>query len=123
MKTCTCASTHAKLLQSCLTLCDSMDFSLPGPSIYGFSRQEYWSVWLFPSPGDLSNSDRICISRLLHWQAGSSPLVPPTLKCTQKCIRMLVEALCVIAKNLKQTKCPSVRNKRQLSTPWDITPQ
>ena len=30
----------AKLLQSCLTLCDPIDGSVPS---MGFSRQEYWS--------------------------------------------------------------------------------
>ena len=30
-----------------------MDCSLPGSSFMGFSRQEYWSEFLFPSPGDL----------------------------------------------------------------------
>ena len=29
--------------QSCLTLCDPMDSSLPGPTVMGFSRQEDWS--------------------------------------------------------------------------------
>ena len=43
---------HAKLLQSCLTLCDLIDFSPPGSSVIGFSRQEYWSG-LPCSPRDL----------------------------------------------------------------------
>jgi len=30
-----------------------MDCSLPGSSVYGFPRQEYWSGLPFPSPGDL----------------------------------------------------------------------
>ena len=30
-----------------------MDSSLPGSSAMGFLRQEYWSGWPFPSPGDL----------------------------------------------------------------------
>ena len=46
---------HAKLLQSCLTLCDPMDYSLPGSSVQGFSRQEYWSGLLCPPPGDVPN--------------------------------------------------------------------
>ena len=37
--------------KSCLTLCDPMDCSPPGPM--GFSRPEYWSGLPFPSPGDL----------------------------------------------------------------------
>ena len=40
----------AKLLQSCLTLCDPIDSSLPGSSSLGFSRQEHWSGLPFPSP-------------------------------------------------------------------------
>ena len=39
--------------QSCLTLCDSMDFNPQALLSMGFSRQEYWSVLLFPPPGDL----------------------------------------------------------------------
>ena len=38
--------------QSCPTLCNPMDCSLPGSSM-GFSRQEYWSGLPFPSPEDL----------------------------------------------------------------------
>ena len=40
-------------LQSCLTLCDPMDYSLQVPLFMGFSRQEYWSGLPFLSPGDL----------------------------------------------------------------------
>ena len=39
--------------QSCLTLYDPMDCSLPGSSVHGFSRQEYWSGLPFPPPEDL----------------------------------------------------------------------
>ena len=44
---------RAKSLQSCLTLCDSMDCTHRAPLSMGFSRQEYWSGLLCPSPGDL----------------------------------------------------------------------
>ena len=36
-------------------LCNPMDCRLPGSSIHGISRQEYWSGLSFPSPGDLSD--------------------------------------------------------------------
>ena len=36
-------------------LCHPMVWSLPGSSIHGISRQEYWSGLPFPSPGDLPN--------------------------------------------------------------------
>ena len=39
--------------QSCLILCDPMDSNQPGSSVHGFSRQEYWSGFLFPPPGNL----------------------------------------------------------------------
>ena len=39
--------------QSCPTLWDPMDCSLPGSSIMGFSRQQYWRRLPFPPPGDL----------------------------------------------------------------------
>ena len=41
--------------QSCLSLCDPMQCSLPGSSVMEFSRQEYWSGLPFPSPGDFPN--------------------------------------------------------------------
>ena len=50
---CVCVYIYAaKSLQSCPTLCDPIDGSLPGspvPSL-GFSRQERWSGLRFPSP-------------------------------------------------------------------------
>ena len=33
--------TIAKLLQSCLTLCDPMDYSLPGSSVHGILQTQY----------------------------------------------------------------------------------
>ena len=36
--------------KSCLTLCDSMDFSPLGSPVRGFLRQEYWNWLPFPSP-------------------------------------------------------------------------
>ena len=46
---------HVKSLQSCPTLCHSVDYSPPGSCVLGFSRQEYWSGLLCPPPGDLPN--------------------------------------------------------------------
>ena len=41
----------SEVSQLCPTLCDPVDCSLPGSSVMGFSRQEYWSELPFPSPG------------------------------------------------------------------------
>ena len=46
--TCVCS-----VAQLCLTVWDSMDCSPPGFSVHGFFRQEYWSGFPFPPPGDL----------------------------------------------------------------------
>ena len=46
---CLCAC--AKLLQSCLTLCNPMGCSLPGSSVHGILLQEYWSGLPCPPPG------------------------------------------------------------------------
>ena len=38
------------------SFCSSMDCNPPGSSVRRFPRQEYWSEWTFPSPGDLPDS-------------------------------------------------------------------
>ena len=40
---------ESEVAQSCPTLRDRMDCSLPGSSVHGISRQEYWSVLPLPS--------------------------------------------------------------------------
>ena len=49
-------------LQSCPTLCDPVDCSLPGSSV-GFSRQEYWSGLPFPPSPPRDQTHVSCISR------------------------------------------------------------
>ena len=44
------AAAAAKSLQLCQTLCDPIDSSPPGSPSLGFSRQEHWSEFPFPSP-------------------------------------------------------------------------
>ena len=76
---CKCTLLHvcAKLLQSCLTLCDSMDCSPPGSSVHGDSPGKNTGVdcqallpGILPTHG--FNLHLLC---LLHWQAGYLPLV------------------------------------------------
>ena len=65
-----CVHMHAKLLQSCLTLCDPS-------SVHGILRQECRSGLPCPSPGGSSwdwNPHLLC---LLHWHVSSLPLAPP----------------------------------------------
>ena len=44
---------HTKLLQSCPTLCDPMDYISPGSSVHRI-LQEYWSGLPCPPPGNFS---------------------------------------------------------------------
>ena len=66
------ACVHAKLSQSCPTLCHAMDCSPPGSSLHGISRQEYWSGWPCPTPGDLPDPGIEPVSPAL--QVDSLPL-------------------------------------------------
>ena len=47
---CMKVKSESEVVQSCPTLWDPMDCSLPGSSAHGFSRQEYWSGVPSPSP-------------------------------------------------------------------------
>ena len=46
----------AKSIQLCLTFCNPMACSPPGPLSLEFSRQEYWRGLPFHSPGDLPDA-------------------------------------------------------------------
>ena len=49
------ACTHASMLQSCLTLCDPMDCSLPGSSVHGILQARILEWVASTSPGDFSD--------------------------------------------------------------------
>ena len=73
-----CVFVCVLVTQSCLTLYNPMDCSLPGSSAHGFPRQEYLSGLPFPSPRDLSDPGIAIASPA--WQADSvslSHLVSP----------------------------------------------
>ena len=66
---------YAQSLQSCLTLCNPIGYSLQAPLSMEFFRQEYWSGLPFPSPGDLPNPGVKLRSPVL--QADTLPSEPP----------------------------------------------
>ena len=51
------AGTHSEseVAQSCPTLCDPMDYSLPGSSVHGIFQARILEWLSFPSLGDLPN--------------------------------------------------------------------
>ena len=50
-----------EVAQSCPTLSDPMDYSLPDSSSMGFSRQEHWSGVPLPSPPDLLADNKMYV--------------------------------------------------------------
>ena len=73
------ARMHAQSLQSCLTLCESMDCSPPGSSILGILQIRILEWVAMPhsrgsSRHQESNFHLLC---LLHWQVDSLPLASP----------------------------------------------
>ena len=76
------AHIHAKWDQSCLILCDPIDYNSPGSFLHGFlhnnTRADCHTLLqgVFSTQG--ANPHLLC---LLHWQAGSLPLLPPGKPC------------------------------------------
>ena len=72
----------SKVAQSCPTLCDPMDSSLPGSSMYGIFQARVLEWLPFPSPGDLPDAGIEPRSPTL--QADALPSEPPgrfSVKC------------------------------------------
>ena len=73
------ACVHAKSLQSCLILCNPMDYSPPGCCVHGILQARTAGVGchallqgIFPI-----QESNPCLLCLLHWQVSSLSLVPP----------------------------------------------
>ena len=59
------ACMHAKSLQSCPTLCETMDVAHQAPLSMGFSRQEYWSgLPCLPPGGSSQPRDQTPVSQV-----------------------------------------------------------
>ena len=63
------AAATAESLQSCLTLCDPIDGSLPGSAIPGILQQEYWSGLPLPSPSDVL----VNVKQITVWKEKRGP--------------------------------------------------
>ena len=68
-------------LLSCVShiqFCDPTDCNLPDSSAHSILRQEYWNGLPLPLQGIfLTQGSNLLFLGLLHWQADSSPLIPP----------------------------------------------
>ena len=88
----------AVLSCSVVSLCDLMDYSPPGSSVYGYSlgKDTGLSCHALLQGIFLTQGLNLCLLCLLHWEVSSLPLMPrwklywPTLglnsKCFQGCI-------------------------------------
>ena len=65
----------SEVIQSCPTLATRWTVAHQAPPSMKFSRQEYWSVLPFPSPGDLPDPGNESMSTTLHVEA--LPSEPP----------------------------------------------
>ena len=67
------AGMHAKSLQSCLTLCNSMDYGPPGASVYGDYPERNSGVGCHAALLQIfqTQGSNPCLLCLLHWPAGS----------------------------------------------------
>ena len=63
------------IAQLCPTLCNPMDYSLPGSSVHGTLQARNWSGLPFPSPGDVFDLGTVPGSPVL--QADSLLSEPP----------------------------------------------
>ena len=77
----------AKSFWSCLTLCDSMDRSLPGSSLsMEFSRLEYWNGLPCSPPGDLPDPGIKPASLMSLALAGSFFTISTTWEAPSTCM-------------------------------------
>ena len=86
----------SEVSQSYPTLCHPMDCNLPGFSVHGIHRQEYWSGFPFPSPGHLPNPGIEPRSTAL--QADALPSEPPGKR--KKCELTNVDSCSKLLSNL-----------------------
>ena len=101
----------AKLLESCLTLCDPMGLACQAPLSMGFSRQEYLSGLPCPPPGDLPDPGIEPISLMSPALAGGFFTISTTWE-TQK-----HTTVCKI-NNKILSSVQSLSHVRFFVTPW-----
>ena len=89
----------AMSLQLCPTLCNHIDGSLPGSSVYGILQQEYWGRLPFPPPGDLPDLRLLQVSGIVGGVLTAEPprkLSLPILQsymCGERAVRYTTNSL------------------------------
>ena len=99
----------AKLLQSCLTLCDPMDCSPLGYPVHGILQARILEWVAMPCSRRSSRSrDR---TYTLHWQMGSLPLAPPYVLTIHSLITLIL---------WNEVKWKSLSCVLLFATPWTV---
>ena len=118
---------ESELAQSCLTVSDPMDCSLPGSSIHGFSRQEYWSGVPVPSPRIYTTMCKTIITTVSTSSKVTFMSAMTHLKLERRAdyqqVRNFTQAhflLCVCAKSLQL--CPTMCDPIDGSPPGSPVP-
>ena len=75
-----------KVLQSCPTFCNPMDYSPQAPLSMGLSKQEYWSGLPCPPPGDIPDPGIEPLSQASPALAGRFFTTSTTCEAQQPCI-------------------------------------
>ena len=81
---CMKVKSESEVAQSCPTLSDPMDCSLPGSSVHGFSRQEYCpcyspehlGCWRLHRPWDVPGPSLLCCALQHEWFSPPADLAP-----------------------------------------------
>ena len=92
---------ESEIAQSCPTLCDPMDCSLPGSSVHGILQARILSGLPFPSPGDLPNPG--FEPRFPALQADALTTEPP--EKPQSHYQKSLHTIMTIVKNIENNKC------------------
>ena len=85
-----CVRVHAKSLQSCLTLCNPMDYNLPGSSVHGILQARILEWVASPFYRGSSQHRKIFEPRSPTLQADSLPCASPAAKlsCFKSCLTL-----------------------------------
>ena len=118
--------------QSCLTICNTMDCSLPGSSAHGISRQEYWSGLLFLPPGDSLNPEIEPISLASSMLVGGFSTSWATVKAPNQenggslsqCLHTESQCVCQtlvpLLMFMRKKQIPYLREQKALKQPANI---
>ena len=107
----------AKSLQSCLTLCNPMDCSLPGSSVHGLLQVRIleWVAMLSSRGIFLTQDSNAHLLCLLLWHVGSLPLAPPEHLLSRNLFRLGIQGrLCWVL----PAQGPLQGAGRILALPW-----